>query len=529
MDLVVSPREPGYFHAIAVDYDGTIAEHGRVDEAALAAISRMRQEGRHVVIVTGRILSELREVFPSVDAAVDLIVAENGAVIARAGVDRALVAPVPRQLDAALSANGVTFRRGQVLLACSGDHESIVLGQVRRLGLECQLVRNRGELMILPPGTSKGVGLFEGLGDLGVSRHNTIAVGDAENDHSLLDVAEVGVAVANAVDALKDHADLVLTLPDGQGISELLNGPVLAGRARVHSTRWRLHLGMAGGEEVTIPASQLNKLVTGPTMRGKSYLAGLVAEQLIRLGYSVLVIDPEGDHVDLGRLRGVFLVGGGGALPSPEDLVRLVHHRFGSVVIDLSTAGYCFVTHRPDDLRVEALLAVDVLLALPRPVEHSGLIDLIAATGSMSRAAARAVIDHMEDGQAVLVERDRPGVARPFSVGVRETTHLRHWHKYSVGGLPPNRRFYFRTDQHTTGATAGSVEELERELRACEMGSVTHHCAGGDFSRWIADVLGDATLGAAVAVVEDDVRNGARSAAQGRHDIVQAIHERTAE
>ena len=82
-----------------------------------------------------------------------------------------------------------------------------------RLGLDCQLVRNRSVLMILPAGVTKGTGLLEALAVVGLSRHNAIGLGDAENDHSLLDVCEVGVAVANAVDAIRAHADIVLTLP----------------------------------------------------------------------------------------------------------------------------------------------------------------------------------------------------------------------------------------------------------------------------------------------------------------------------
>ena len=39
--------------------------------------------------------------------------------------------------------------------------------------------------------------------------------------------------------------------------------------------------------------------VTGTPQRGKSYVAGLIAERLIGLGYCVVVIDPEGDHVGL--------------------------------------------------------------------------------------------------------------------------------------------------------------------------------------------------------------------------------------
>ena len=38
---------------------------------------------------------------------------------------------------------------------------------IRELGLDCRLVRTRGELMILPAGMTKGAALLEALGDLG--------------------------------------------------------------------------------------------------------------------------------------------------------------------------------------------------------------------------------------------------------------------------------------------------------------------------------------------------------------------------
>jgi len=126
-----------------------------------------------------------------VDDHADIVIAENGAVLAGGGEQRVLAAPVPGELDAALAARGVAFRRGEVLLACDGAAEPVVLGEVRRLGLECQLVRNRGALMVLPSGVSKGAGLAEGLAELGISCHNAVAIGDAENDHSLLAAAEL--------------------------------------------------------------------------------------------------------------------------------------------------------------------------------------------------------------------------------------------------------------------------------------------------------------------------------------------------
>jgi hydroxymethylpyrimidine pyrophosphatase-like HAD family hydrolase len=570
--------QPGFFHAIAVDYDGTIADDDGPQPDVLAALTEMRSAGRSVVLVSGRILSELRKVFPGVDDHVDLIVGENGGVVSRGGTERLLSLPVPRELEVALAERAVGFRRGKVLLACDGQDEAVVLAEVRRLGLECQLVRNRGALMVLPAAVSKGHGLVEGLRDLGISHHNTIAIGDAENDHSLLDVAELGVAVGNAVEALKAHADLVLDLPNGAGVAAFLHGPVVAGRARVHPKRWRIQLGVtADGTPVSVPASQLNMLVAGASRRGKSFVAGLVAERLIGLGYEVLVVDPEGDHVGLGRLRDVLVVGGAAGLPPPEELVHLHGHGL-SVILDLSLVsdaeraaytraaapvvqgqrrrtglphwvivdeahasfgasgaarpfirppgtGYCFVTHRPEDLCAEALWSVDVVLVLPGEPDVASFVDLVAGAGAMSFAAAAELVASTDDGQAVLIDRSGPGVG-VVTIGARQAPHVRHWHKYSAGRLSSHRRFYFRRSPDVaTGVTAGSLEEFERELRRCDVEVIRHHCQGGDFSRWIIDVLGDPVLAAGIAAVEAEVRTG-RSAGAARDRVLQAIHER---
>ncbi len=102
---------------------------------------------------------------------------------------------------------------------------------------------NRGELMILPAGISKGTGLLAALSELGVSPHNVLAVGDAENDLALLQVAEIGVAVANAVPSLVEHADLVLEERNGAGVAALLAGPVLTGEQMIRPARPRIAIG----------------------------------------------------------------------------------------------------------------------------------------------------------------------------------------------------------------------------------------------------------------------------------------------
>ena len=97
--------------------------------------------------------------------------------------------------------------------------------------------------MVLPAGITKGSGLGAVLAEMNLSAHNTIAVGDAENDLALLHAAEVGAAVANAVPSLAAHADLRLGSRDGTGVAELLAGPLLAGQQRLCPRRRWLPIG----------------------------------------------------------------------------------------------------------------------------------------------------------------------------------------------------------------------------------------------------------------------------------------------
>lgn len=64
---------------------------GRVDEPTLEALERLQQSGRRLVLVTGRELDKLREVFPPLER-FDRVVAENGALLfdPKTGEEKAL-------------------------------------------------------------------------------------------------------------------------------------------------------------------------------------------------------------------------------------------------------------------------------------------------------------------------------------------------------------------------------------------------------------------------------------------------------
>src|SRR4051794_29194929 len=70
--------------ALATDYDGTLAQHGRVTAATVAALEKLRSTGRRLILVTGRELEELLGIFPEVPL-FERVVAENGALLYHPG------------------------------------------------------------------------------------------------------------------------------------------------------------------------------------------------------------------------------------------------------------------------------------------------------------------------------------------------------------------------------------------------------------------------------------------------------------
>src|SRR6187401_3588029 len=102
--------------ALALDYDGTVARHGRAHPEVLAAIREARARGIAVVLVTGRRLPDLRQVLPEYDL-FDAIVAENGAVLAFPnGRTRVLGRPPSRELLGELCARRIEFAFGDCLV-----------------------------------------------------------------------------------------------------------------------------------------------------------------------------------------------------------------------------------------------------------------------------------------------------------------------------------------------------------------------------------------------------------------------------
>ena len=325
------------YHVLACDYDGTIAHHGHVDDETIAAFRRFRDTGRRLILVTGRELQDLLAVCPCVEV-FDRVVAENGAVVYCPATRevKVLGEPPPDAFVRALRERGVSpVGVGRVIVATWKPHETAVLEVIRDLGLELHVTFNKDAVMVLPAGLNKATGLAEALRELGLSAHNVVGVGDAENDHAFLRLCECRIAVANAVPMLKDAADLVTRHEEGAGVRELIE-KLLAVDLRDLEPRLGRHgipLGIrADRTEVLLEPYGTSVLLAGSSGSGKSTLVSAILERLGEGEYQFCVIDPEGDYSEL---AGAIVLGDSQREPSVAEVFDVLAQPGQNVVVNL--------------------------------------------------------------------------------------------------------------------------------------------------------------------------------------------------
>src|ERR1700733_15487726 len=114
--------------ALATDYDGTLAAHGKVTESTLEALQQVRLSGRKLLMVTGRHLPDLKSVFRRLDL-FDLVVAENGALLywPATGDEKLLCDPPDPRFIKLLEQRGVPFTVGRGIVATWEPHHGAVL------------------------------------------------------------------------------------------------------------------------------------------------------------------------------------------------------------------------------------------------------------------------------------------------------------------------------------------------------------------------------------------------------------------
>ena len=552
-----------YCRAIACDFDGTGATDGRLALELSAALEAARIQGIVTVLATGRVLEDVQAACGNFSP-FDAVVAENGGVVWLCDLKRTIQIgrPPPDHLLGELRSACIPFHTGTVMIGTGDRHAAQILELIRRFGVDRQLSFNRKALMLVPVGVNKAVGVRRALEELGRSERNLIAFGEAENDVPLLLAAEVGIAARGAVLSVAALADERLSQPAGAGVALYIRRLLNQGGVVPTPARRGIFLGNApAGDPVVFPASGLNLVISGDPRSGKSWLAGLVAERLIEEGYRVCVIDPEGDHLSLGQRAKVLTFGHDLALPSAAALSHLLTNEPLSLVLDLSslplpeqvtyidgllcalegkreatgmphwilideahyffsgppcsrrieskTGNFILVTYRPSLISDEVYAHVGAHIITGSKVEEERYF----ATKLLQARAPQGLVPHDALAEIImpragLLLDSRSGSRwQLFNPCARITAHAHHARKYADTRLPDDKAFRFLyTDPPVV---AHNMLEFYNAVQNVPVASLRHHFAAGDFSRWVAEVLGDEQLARGLRKIERTTPAGA--------------------
>jgi hypothetical protein len=546
---------------LALDFDGTIAVDGEIDPDVAEALRESRAAGSLVVLVTGRILSDLDPLLSGAGSLLfDAVVAENGAVL------RLPAQPAPivlgrgpdSQLLRDLTRRGIGYRSGSCVVEAAADAAPLVLDSIRSLGLPLGIAFNRDRLMVLPLDVTKASGLREALWRLRVSAHSAMAIGDAENDHPMLEACEFGAAVEWGSPALRRVADAVVPGTGPGAVARYVRGLLPARQIPLALARRRwIRLGVRDdGAPLDLGVRGRNLLIGGDPRSGKSWIAGVLCEQLILQRYSVCILDPEGDYGCMEELPGVIVHTLDSADASLSGLERLLSIPELSVVVDMSAAaqgdkpavarrvlelcgrsrretglphrivideahyflgsldaseifdrdagGHLLVTYRIADLSADVLGATDAVIVTKVADQRQALALRRLAPSVATTSEWLELLEDLAIDEGLLLPGAQESGDRPlrFRVAPRLTRHVRHRQKYRDVRVRPGLEFVFARDGRPTGARARSLAELVSVLPAVPDEVFAGHLARGDFHRWAEQVFGDAELGDAIRRVE---------------------------
>lgn len=110
-----------------------------------------------------------------------------------------------------------------VLVNSDEDILKSIQASLKKIG-DIAVVRSaRNCLDIICPNSSKGRAVEHYAKSLGIAKEDVIALGDSENDKSMLEYAGISIAMKNAEDEVKSIADIITDTNDNAGLAKALN------------------------------------------------------------------------------------------------------------------------------------------------------------------------------------------------------------------------------------------------------------------------------------------------------------------
>ena len=394
--------------------------------------------------------------------------------------------------------------------------------------------------MIMTTSIYKDSGLQVLLEKINLSEHNSVAVGDAENDSAMFKVAECAVAVSNALPSLKETVDWVTEGDHGTGVGELIDELIANDLSEVSGklTRHFLQLGTIQEDKpFLLNPYRSGILLSGVSGGGKSTFTVAVTESLNKNNYQYCLIDPEGDYVEL---PDAIVIGNGKALPTIEEIAGMLKSPKQSVVISLLSVA---LADRPAlfarllasivDLRKlyghpHWLLVDEAHHLVPPGVDDSLFADLnnfmlisyspdkmcsdivnkVGMVITLGDNAAYPIeqfckvrkidppknIPTLQKGEACIYDLEAKNT-KPFVIKVNEPQQMqqRHKRKYATGDMGDNS-FIFTGKAGKLKLKANNLVMFAHIAEGIDDATWKFHLHNGDYTNWFKDTVHDDEL-----------------------------------
>jgi hypothetical protein len=402
-----------------------------------------------------------------------------------------------------------------------------------------------------------------------------VAVGDAENDHAFFSICECAVAVANALPAVKEKADIVTFADHGAGVVQLIDemlGDDLASRESGSLARHDITLGKnPEGKRVALSPFRLSALVVGSSGGGKSTVVAGLVERLRAAHYNFCIIDPEGDY---DSVESAVVLGGPEHAPTIDECLQLLSKPDQNAVINLlgvklNDRPWFFLslfarmrelrarTGRPHWLIVdeahhampanwqpteqtlpEHLDGVLMVSVAPKLIAPSVLraLDTIVVLGDRPRemlreftdaqraAPVEVAIEALEAGTALLWNKAAGGEPTLVQLEPSRTERRRHLRKYAEGELPEDRSFYFRGPEGKLNLRAHNLIMFLDLADGVDDDTWLFHLRRGEISRWLRYGIKDDTLASQVGGIERNERLDPASSRRKMRELIEATY-----
>jgi hypothetical protein len=387
---------------------------------------------------------------------------------------------------------------------------------------------------------------------MGLSPHNVVGIGDAENDHAFLNLCECSAAVSNALPVLKSRADIVTADDHGRGVVELIN-MILEDDLKSKDNLLQRHEIRIGTDskdrEVRIPPYDNNILLAGTSGGGKSTFAMSFLERLNENKLQYCIIDPEGDYEDF---ENSIMVGDSKQNPSIDSVMKILNEPDKNCTVNLISIpfvkrplffeslfpallelrnrtgrphwilidethhllpaswepaiqtiptqikGLILVTVHPEHVSEALLKAVDLIIAIGE--EPGNTIKNFSKI--LNQKPPELPVNELSTGEAIAWRKelnDRPIWIKTIPP---KSEKKRHKLKYAEGELPAERSFYFTGPDKKLNIRVQNLMLFLQIADGIDNETWLYHMYKGDYSKWFREMIKDEELANETEVIE---------------------------